>query len=164
MRLLTIMFLAVLVAGCATSYQREGFSGGFQEVQLDENVFRVSFRGNGYTSLERAEEMALLRSAELTLQKGFTHFAILDARSREQIESYTTPATSTTNATVGGTGRSYSATTTTTGGDTSTYAKPRTTNTIMCFVGRPKIAALVYDAKFLCRTLGEKFEVSCREH
>ena len=47
-------------------------SGGFTESQLDTNVFRVTFKGNGYTSPDRAEDMALLRSAELALQHGFT--------------------------------------------------------------------------------------------
>ena len=65
MRLLSVLAIALVLSACATTYQSESFSGGFSETQLDKNVFRVSFQGNGYTRAERAEEMALLRSAEL---------------------------------------------------------------------------------------------------
>lgn len=41
---------ALIAAGCATGYHARGLSGGFSETQLDENVFEVSFHGNGYTS------------------------------------------------------------------------------------------------------------------
>lgn len=58
--------LCLLLAACATGYKPEGFSGGFFELQLSENVYRVSFDGNGYTGSRRAADMALLRSAELT--------------------------------------------------------------------------------------------------
>ncbi|GIX25986.1 MAG: hypothetical protein KatS3mg122_3217 [Caldimonas sp.] len=78
MRTIAAISLAIFLGGCATTYQPEGFSGGFSETQLDTNVFRVSFRGNGYTRAERAEELALLRSAELTLKNGFTHFVVID--------------------------------------------------------------------------------------
>src|SRR5437764_1386447 len=60
-----IMIGGLLFVACATPYQRHGFTGGFSESQLDENVFRVNFRGNGYTSPERAADFTLLRSAEL---------------------------------------------------------------------------------------------------
>ncbi|MBK9595716.1 MAG: hypothetical protein IPO57_10280, partial [Rhodocyclales bacterium] len=98
MRILAAISLMVVLGGCATAYQSEGLSGGFSETQLDTNVFRVSFRGNGYTRAERAEELALLRGAELTLKNGFTHFAIIDGRTREQSGTYTTPTQSYTTA------------------------------------------------------------------
>ena len=47
---------------CATTYQSEGLTGGFSETQLDENIFRVTFYGNGYTGKERVTDFALLRS------------------------------------------------------------------------------------------------------
>ena len=49
----------LLVAACATTYQPSGLTGGFDEVQLDTNVYQVSFRGNGYTSAERAADLCL---------------------------------------------------------------------------------------------------------
>ncbi len=164
MRTIAAISLAVLLlAGCATTYQPEGLSGGFSETQLDTNVFRVSFRGNGYTRAERAEELALLRSAELTLKNGFTHFVVIDGRSREQLGTYTTPTQSytTANATAYGNSAYGTARTTTYGGQTFLISKPSTTNTIMCFNGKPDIQSLVFDAKFVCSSLGQKYGVVC---
>ena len=56
--------LVLALTGCMTAYQPDGLTGGYSEVQLSENVWRVSFKGNGYTSRERAVDMALLRSAD----------------------------------------------------------------------------------------------------
>ncbi len=163
MRSLLPVCLTVLLSAYATSYQAEGFSGGFSETQLDTNVFRVSFRGNGYTRAEKAEELALLRSAELTLKSGFTHFAIVDSQSHERHGSYTTPKRSytTANATAYGDSAYGTAQTTTHGGQTIHISKPSTTNTIMCFTGKPDIQGLVYDAQFLCNSLGSKYRVVC---
>lgn len=163
MRTLTAVFLAVLLTGCATTYQAEGLSGGFSETQLDKNVFRVSFRGNGYTRTEKTEELALLRSAELTLKNGFTHFVIIDGRSREQLSTYTTPTQSyaTSNATAYGNSAYGTSRTTTYGGQTFLVSKPSTTNTIMCFNGKPDIQALTYDAQYVCNSLGQKHGVVC---
>lgn len=166
MRIITLVTLVFALAGCASAYKSEGFGGGFSETQLDVNVFRVSFRGNGYTRAERAEELALLRSAELTLKNGFTHFAVIDSQSRERHGSYTTPTQSytTANATAYGNSAYGTAQTTTYGGQTIQFSKPSTTNTIMCFKGKPDIQGLVYDAQFLCNSLGSKYEVVCGAH
>lgn len=161
---LTFAALSVLVlASCATAYQSEGLSGGFTETQLETNVLRVSFRGNGYTRQEKAEELALLRSAELTLKNGFSHFAIIDGQSRERSSSYTAPTQSVTRANGSISGNTFSGTarTTTSGGQTFNISKPSTTNTIMCFAGKPDIQGLSYNAKFICDSVGQKYGVVC---
>ncbi len=159
MRMALSLFLLGSLAACATAYQPQGFAGGFNETQIDRNVFRVSFKGNGYTSEERAEEMALLRSAEVALKNGFTHFAISDGRSRTDYSAFTTPSQSTTTGTLNTYGdRTYlNAQTRTTGGQTFVAAKPRTTNTIVCFNGKPDSGVFVYDARFLVKSLGQKY-------
>lgn len=160
MRMATIL-CSLLLTACATSYQPQGLSGGFTETQLDKNVFRVTFRGNGYTKQERAEELALLRSAELALKNGFTHFAIVDGKSRADYGAFTTPTHATTTGTVSSYGNTsrLNAQTRVSGGDTFIIAKPSTTNTIVCFNGKPEIGALVYDAQFVFTSLGEKYGV-----
>jgi hypothetical protein len=72
--------------------------GGFSETQLDENVFRVSFRGNEYTRPERAADFSLLRAAELARNNGYSYFVIVDSQSYARHSTYTTPTTSTTTA------------------------------------------------------------------
>ena len=163
MRKLVTIILAILVSGCATAYQSAGFSGGYRDTQLDTNVFRVSFEGNGYTRPDRAEDLALLRSAEITLDNGFSHFAIIDERSREKLSTFASPTQSytTANATAFGNTAYGTAHTTTYGGSTFLVSKPSTTNTIVCFNGKPDIQAFVYDAQFICQSLGQKYSVEC---
>ena len=42
--------LAAASAACATGYHSRGITGGYDEAQLGDNVFRVSFEGNGAES------------------------------------------------------------------------------------------------------------------
>lgn len=161
--LLAIVSIAML-AGCATAYQKDGFSGGFDETQLAPNAWKVHFRGNGYTSKSRAESFTLLRSADLTLQSGFQYFVIVSASSDiKEVSSWTAPTTSTTNATATRSGNMVSGTATTTyhGGSTQIISKPSSTNTIVMFKTEPQGHGLVYDARFLCNSMGAKYQVQC---
>ena len=73
-----VLLSAFFMNGCATTYKELGRSGGYHEIQLDENIFKVTFSGNGYTSMEMAKDFALLRSAELTIEKGYKYFSLID--------------------------------------------------------------------------------------
>lgn len=151
-RLVTLTIAGSILAGCATAYKPSGFSGGFSETQLAENVWRVRFNGNGYTRSQRAEDLALLRSAELTLTNGYTHFVLADSRTANDI--FTTPSQYHTTST----GFGYR--TTQTGGET--FTKPSATNTVVMFKDRPASQGMVYDAKFICGSLGRQYEVVCQ--
>src|SRR5690242_17932841 len=87
-----LFFIILLVLGlcsCATPY-REATSGkGFSDSQLSADEFEVSFRGNGQTELERATEFVLLRSAQVTLKNGFSHFAVMDSINTSSAKRYT---------------------------------------------------------------------------
>jgi hypothetical protein len=159
MRLFTALSLVFLLTACATTYQPESFSGGFNETQLDKNVFRISFKGNGFTKADRAEDMALLRSAEISLKNGFSHFAIVDGKSASEFGTYTTPAQSTTTGSVSTYGNTAygRANTRTTGGQSFLINKPSTTNTIVCFESKPEGNFFVYDAQFVFNSLSQKY-------
>lgn len=156
--------IAVLIAlsGCATPYQSKGFTGGYSEVQLDENVFKVSFRGNGYTGKERAANFSLLRSAEVAIDHGFKYFIIADLSNSTSESTWTTPTQTTTNMNYNSYGSSGygSANSTTYGGQTYNISKPTATNTIVCFKEKPNIQGLVYNAEFLVRSLKEEYGIS----
>lgn len=157
-----ILLLAViLMSGCATGYQAQGFKGGFSETQLDHNVFVVTFRGNGFTSLETASDFSLLRSAELALQNGYKYFAIIDGQTYLNNSTYTTPTTSNTtaNAYVSGNNIYGNATTTTYGGQTFNISKPNVSNTIFCFKEKPE-GVYVYNAQFLFESLTSKHGIA----
>ena len=168
MRIIAILSLIVLLAGCATAYHPQSFSGGFSETQLDTNVFTVTFKGNGYTARDKANDFALLRSAELALEHGFKYFAIVDAQQYSKNSTYTTPTTATTNVNTNTYGSTYNygnntaynantygtATTTVSGGQTYNISKPRASNTIVCFTEKPK--GFTFNAEFLVKSLKQK--------
>lgn len=161
MKCIAALSVLLALAGCATNYQAQSFSGGFSETQLDKNVFKVTFKGNGYTQSERAEDFALLRSAELTLKHGFSHFAIVDGRQSADYGVMTTPTQSYTTGSVTAYGNTAygSARTTTTGGQSFIIKKPSSTNTIVCFNGKPENGMFVYDAQFIYNSLSTKYGI-----
>lgn len=150
MKTLLVVFSIVLLSGCATDYQKDSYTGGFSSTQLGENMYQVSFRGNGFTSRRRATDFTLLRSAELTLEKGFRYFVIVDAEKDTNVAAMTTPTTSYT------TGGVYGATTHSYGGQTFLVSKPNVTNTILCLKDKPN-GGVVYDAQFVVRSLRHKY-------
>ena len=77
MRMILLAILALNLNGCATSYHKAGFMGmGYQDTQLQEDEFQVSFGGNVKLSQAKAREYALRRAAELTTEHGFDYFVI----------------------------------------------------------------------------------------
>lgn len=83
--------VAVLLAasGCATKYQRMGITGGYDDFQITDNTFEVTFRGNGYTRAETVRRYILRRASELTLQSGYTHFLPLHETDRTRVDVVT---------------------------------------------------------------------------
>lgn len=147
--------LSILLVGCATPYQPVGMTGGYEATQLDENVFSVSFRGNGYSSRERATNFTMLRSAETALEHGYQYFVIIDSERTTSQSTYTTPATTYGSATAYGNtayGRS-----TTYGGQTYNISKPRSAQTILCFKEKPE--GFAYNAAFMKKSLREKYRI-----
>jgi len=159
-QLLIVLLIAFSLQGCATTYQSSGFSGGYSETQLDENVFKVSFNGNGYTGRERVSDFTLLRSAELALKNGFKYFVVIDAGSYTSNSTYTTPTTSNTTANVYGSGNyAYgTANTTTYGGQTYNISKPSSSNTIVCFKEKPQ-SGFSYNAEFIYKNISQKYDI-----
>lgn len=71
-----------LLAGCAApnAYRpmSEGQSYGYREEQISGNRYRVTFKGNSATKTETVKDFALLRAAEITLEKGYRFFNVVD--------------------------------------------------------------------------------------
>lgn len=160
MRVAVAAIVALLV-GCATPYQKSGFAGGFDETRLGENIFRVNFKGNGYTSKQRAQDFTLLRCAELSLENGYPFFVIVDGSTQSNSAYAPGVATSSTTASGNTYGNQFSgrATTTTYGGGFA-FSYPTTDNTIMGMKEKPESAqAVVYDSKFVVQSLRKKYEI-----
>jgi hypothetical protein len=177
MKFLPILLVSsVLLSGCSTTYESNGFSGGYSETQLDENVFKVAFRGNGYTGRERVDDFTLLRSAELTIQSGYKYFVIVNANSYTSNSTYITPTIATTNVNANsyGTANIYdnnatynentygTATTTVSGGQTYNISKPSSSNTIVCFKEKPT-TGFSYNAEFIFKNITKKYDIEHSE-
>lgn len=168
MKLALTLVTSLFLFGCATTYQPQGMTGGFSEVQLDTNVFKVTFNGNGFTNREIANDYALLRSAELAHKNGFKYFLIVDSEQTSENSTFTTPTTATTNisANTYGNASTYgnhtnynastygTATTTVSGGQTYNVSKPQATNTIICFHEKPQ--GFAYNVDFVIKSIKEK--------
>ena len=89
--------LSVAVAACstATPYQPDiagqRVSGGYSDMKLAEDRYRVTFEGNSLTSRDRVEGYLLYRAAELTLEQGADWFLIVDRFVERDAQTYVTP-------------------------------------------------------------------------
>lgn len=91
-----IVLTLVIITACATPYQKSGFSGGFSETRLANDMYEVTFNGNGYTGSQTVKNYLLRRCAELTQINGYTHFLPI-SRDASEDTSYSTSYNSTTN-------------------------------------------------------------------
>jgi len=173
-RVVCLFLCLVFSAGCATQYRYSYWKGGYSETHLDENMYKVYFKGNGYTSRQSSDEMCLLRCAELCLEAGYTYFVVVEAEQKTRTSTYTTPTRTRTNATLNGSTRAnatlsgnsvyansntserLSANTITTGGQTRTISKPGQVNTIVLINEKPNTGDS-YNAKFIFNSLSKKY-------
>jgi len=75
-RVIVGMLAVIMLAGCATAYQKSGLTGGYGETRIDDSHYVVHFDGNGYTDKDRVWNLWIYRCAELTKEKGFSYFSI----------------------------------------------------------------------------------------
>lgn len=80
--------LVSLLASCATPYQRKGFRGGYADEHLHDNVYIVTFNGNGFTDWTTATKYAHRRAAELCKENGYDSYR--DLGGRRSVGAYTT--------------------------------------------------------------------------
>ena len=146
-RLVSIISILSILS-CATTYQSQGFSGGFKETQLDVDVYSVVFNGNGFTSLEKTKDFTLLRSAELTLENGYKYFVIVDSDSFIDKKVGSIP-TQTYNYSTG----QYDTTQ-----QAFTANKPKSSNTIKMMKTKPR-NGFSYNAEFLVKSIKERYEI-----
>lgn len=84
----SIALALLFVAGCGTPYRPAKDGKGYAESQVAPNEFRVSFQGNGQTRSQEANDFALLRAAEVTLENGFRYFAVIDITNTSSARPY----------------------------------------------------------------------------
>jgi len=81
LRLVLPIAFPVLLAGCITPTPYRPAVGpgpGYREQQIEDDRYRVTFRGNRVTPRETVETYLLYRAAELTLERGFDYFVVTE--------------------------------------------------------------------------------------
>jgi hypothetical protein len=151
----------ILLAACATSYQPEGFTGGYSDMRMGNDLYRVSFQGNGYTDPDRAADFALLRAAELAISNGASHFAVVDSASSSRQGAFTTPRTSSTTGTMNtyGSTATYNAQTTTYGGQTFIISKPTAQNLVLLVHDPEEFGGPVYEARAVAEGVKNRYGI-----
>ena len=83
-KILFVILTMCLFVGCVTPYGKSGMRGGYSDQRLGEDVIRVHFKGNGYTTHEKVTTYLFYRCAEVTLKNGYDYFEILDKNSDKE--------------------------------------------------------------------------------
>jgi hypothetical protein len=73
------------------SHSAGGIHGGYSEEQLAPDRYLVRFHGNSLTARDRVEGYMLYRAAELTVQKGFDWFMVLDHNTEHNVRTIVRP-------------------------------------------------------------------------
>lgn len=83
MRYLVILFISILLSACAATYKpaEDGVSG-YRDHQVNETTFYVEYTESKRVSWKQVHDFALKRCAEITRQKGYKFFDVVDKQER----------------------------------------------------------------------------------
>jgi hypothetical protein len=85
------LIASLFVSSCATPYQPLDHRYGYSEQPVGNDVYEVSFLGNGHCSDERALDFAMLRAAEIAISRQAKSFTLLDVVNLSSARPYQTP-------------------------------------------------------------------------
>jgi len=150
-KIITAIFAVSLLTACSTGYQSDNFwslKGGYSETQLAEDTYAINFKGNGYTGLEKASDLAMMRAAEIGLQSGFTYFTVIENNAGFKT-SYDEP-----NYNCRAIGNNVNCSSS--GGGTT--KRPLTSKTVKYYKSRPAdTAGTIYEAAFVFASIAKKY-------
>lgn len=90
----TLLIAGALLAACATPtpYQQAGQAGGsvygYTEQAIERDRYRITFAGNSLTQRETVETYLLYRAAELTRERGYNHFTVVQRATDEDTRTW----------------------------------------------------------------------------
>ena len=155
MKVIHLLFVSMILSSCSTRYQAEGlYDEGYEELQLAENMFRVSFRGNGYTRKQKVIDFCLLRCAEISESHGYKYFTIVDQKIDIQNSTYTTPNSSITKGSI----NSYDGINPNSLEEIISTSKPSASNAILCYKVKPR-QGIAYSTNFLIKSIRDKYQI-----
>lgn len=105
-KIISVAFVLIL-AGCAIgrSYHNSDnmWKLGYSDAQLNERVYRVSYAGYSIPQNE-CDDFVIMRASEITKEKGYKYFHILDEKQSSQSQTFYVPGSTYTTGTVSGYG------------------------------------------------------------
>lgn len=142
--LLTIAAISLLLCGCQPKgyiSKKESLNGsvGYEEIALDSTTYQVVYEGGGEMP-DLLDRYALFRSAELTIEKGYDYFVVLESNPTSLSGVRSMPT---------GPGGSM---------QTRSYALFSAMKTIRLGKGKPPDNASGYDARSMIATMGPTIE------
>lgn len=81
--------LALTACTHPTPYQAEQDGQGFSDRAIEDDRFRVTFAGNFLTTRETVEDYLLFRAAEVTLQRGYDYFLVVEKDTERKTTAFT---------------------------------------------------------------------------
>jgi hypothetical protein len=82
--LMTAVSIAVLTGCVTTPYQPAGFTGGYTDTHIRDNVYYVHFGGNAWIDTGTVVQYFHRRSKELCAEKGFADYRVLTEKDSSQ--------------------------------------------------------------------------------
>lgn len=80
-----VVFVGMILVGCATGYKPKGVTGGYYEYPAGgKGRYIVGFAGNGFTSPGAANQMAHRRASELCESLGFESYQVVNQSNSNQ--------------------------------------------------------------------------------
>lgn len=73
-----LTFSVIMLINCSTPYQPKGAFGGYSSIQLENNTFKVVFKGNQHTKAETVFKFLERRCAEITIKRGYKYFIVIE--------------------------------------------------------------------------------------
>jgi hypothetical protein len=73
--------VVIVFSACATAYGPRNSMGGYEDRAVGDDMIEVRFYGNQHTTKEETTRRLLYRCAELTIEKGFDSFVVLQDQS-----------------------------------------------------------------------------------
>jgi hypothetical protein len=89
MKKILIFVLVVPLVGCATGYHKYSWTGGYQDKAVGENLYELTYQGNGTTSHATVEQYWHMRAKELC-KNGEYDFKFTDTKSNMAYSQYIT--------------------------------------------------------------------------
>jgi hypothetical protein len=160
--IISAIICAVLFSGCSTTYQSMSDAGGYYHQKISENIYRIGFRGNGFTNFKKAKDFALLRATEVGNQLGYTYMSIEGSEDLSKTSVINTGSTSYTTGTAYGFGNTaYYSGTTNTYSNAVPVKKPRIEFIVKYFEGKPQERLLeVYQISSLMAELKNRYKMN----